>query len=91
LISAQPDIVGGHRRYEPFGAVAKSYFTGLAVNHKMSITVARGQEVFHFVPADPGLLDYSLQIFALGHGVLALLLRNPRQLLVSRCIWLPNF
>src|SRR5262245_28302772 len=91
LISAQPDIIGGHRRYEPFGAITKSYFTSLAVNYKMSIAVARGQEIIHFVPADPDLLDLSLRISDRGHGVLALLLRNPSQLFVSRHGWLPNF
>src|SRR5713226_6713918 len=73
LISAQPDIVCPHGRYEPFRAITKSYFTGLAVNHKMSIAVARGQEVLHFVPADPDLLDLSLRISDRGHGVLTLL------------------
>jgi hypothetical protein len=90
LIAAEPYIVCPYRWYTPLYVVTKANFSALALNHKMSIVVARREKISHFVPTDPDLLRPALRIPAYGHSVLALLLLQPRSLLISRDVWLSH-
>jgi hypothetical protein len=71
-------------------AVAEAYFTALTVDQKMAITIGRGQEITHFMPANPDLIEPTQRIVNPGDRLLTLLPSQAGQLLLGRQVRLPN-